>query len=99
MRGVPRQDAEVAVACRRESSTWICDVSVLETGSQTSHQVSVSDEELARYSRGSGDVEALVEASFRFMLEREPKESILRRFALSDIERYFPEFGDAIRRD
>lgn len=35
---------------------------------------------------------ALVEASFRFLLDREPKESILSRFDLSVIERYFPEY-------
>jgi hypothetical protein len=29
---------------------------------------------------------------FDFLLEREPKESILARFDVSDIGRYFPEF-------
>ena len=32
----------------------------------------------------------LVNASFRFLLEREPKESILGHFAVSDIERFLP---------
>jgi hypothetical protein len=31
-------------------------------------------------------------AAFRFLLEREPKESILARFDVSVIARYFPEF-------
>ena len=44
------------------------------------------------------DVERLVEASFRFLLERESKESILRRFDLSVIRRYFPEFPEEIER-
>jgi hypothetical protein len=36
--------------------------------------------------------EQCVEAAFRFLLDREPKESILARFDLSSIARYFPEF-------
>jgi hypothetical protein len=36
--------------------------------------------------------EALIEASFAFLLEREPKEAILARFELPVIERYFPEY-------
>ena len=31
-------------------------------------------------------------AAFRFLLDREPKESILRRFDVAVISRYFPEF-------
>jgi len=33
-----------------------------------------------------------VRESFRFLLEREPKESILREFDLSVIKRYFPDY-------
>jgi hypothetical protein len=35
--------------------------------------------------------ERLVEESFRFLLERESKESILQNFALPVIEQYFPD--------
>lgn len=38
----------------------------------------------------------LVEASFAFLLEREPKESILREFDLTVIGRYFPEYEQEI---
>ncbi len=34
-----------------------------------------------------------VERAFAFLLEREPKESILREFDMTTISRYFPEFG------
>lgn len=34
----------------------------------------------------------VVEAAFRFLLDREPKEAILGRFDVTDISRYFPEF-------
>lgn len=36
--------------------------------------------------------DVVIEASFRFLLEREPRESILRQFDLMTIARYFPEF-------
>jgi hypothetical protein len=36
--------------------------------------------------------ERCLEAAFRFLLDREPKESILSRFDVTVISRYFPEF-------
>lgn len=36
--------------------------------------------------------EDLIEAAFRFLLDREPKESILARFDVTVIPTYFPEF-------
>jgi len=39
-----------------------------------------------------------VRRSFEFLLEREPKESILTRFDLSLISRYFPEYEREIKR-
>ncbi|HET7520901.1 MAG TPA: hypothetical protein VFK61_05095 [Candidatus Limnocylindria bacterium] len=39
----------------------------------------------------------LVEESFRFLLEREPRESILRHFELSVISQYFPEWREAMQ--
>lgn len=38
----------------------------------------------------------LIKKSFKFLLGRESKESILRRFNLRDINRYFPEYEDEI---
>lgn len=40
--------------------------------------------------------EELVRRSFRFLLEREPKEAILQQFNLRDINRYFPEYESEI---
>jgi hypothetical protein len=47
---------------------------------------------------GAPDAEALVRASFDYLLEREPAGSILPRFELSVIARYFPGWRDEIRR-
>jgi hypothetical protein len=41
---------------------------------------------------------ACIEAAFRFLLDREPKESILGRFDVTVISRYFPEFERELRR-
>lgn len=71
-------------------------VTVTEGGSRTSHQVSVSPADAERYAPGT-PVERLLEASFAFLLEREPKESILSRFDLPVVERYFPEYPRTIR--
>ena len=40
--------------------------------------------------------EELVVASFKFLLDREPKESILKTFNLKVIETYFPDFREKI---
>jgi hypothetical protein len=71
-------------------------VVVDEGGSTTRHQVTVRPSDVERYAPGSTPA-ALVEASFEFLLEREPKESILRRFEITVIERYFREYPATIR--
>lgn len=60
------------------------------------HDVTASGEEIQRYG-GEVSPESLIEKSFEFLLEREPKESILRSFELSVIERYFPEYRKEIK--
>jgi hypothetical protein len=58
--------------------------------------VSAPAEVVQRYG-GEVEPERLIRASFEFLLEREPKESILARFELPVIERYFPEYPRVIR--
>ena len=70
-------------------------VTVDEGGSKTEHEVTVTAGDVARYAPGA-PVEALLVASFEFLLENEPKESIMRRFELPVIERYFPEYARVI---
>ena len=73
-------------------------VRIIEKGSESTHHVSLSKNDCARLTGGKADPEELVRRSFEFLLEREPKESILGRFDLSVISRYFPEFGGEILR-
>ena len=70
-------------------------VIVDESGSATSHEVTVWPSDIERYAPGATP-ERLLQASFEFLLEREPKEAILRRFELPVIERYFPEYRATI---
>lgn len=72
-------------------------VEVRDQGSATRHTVKVSTSELDRLA-GGASAERLVEESFRFLLEREPKEAILREFDISVIARYFPEYPREIGR-
>lgn len=72
-------------------------VEVSEHGSSSRHRVTVPDRDRARLG-GDASAEELLEASFRFLLEREPKESILSSFEITVIGRYFPEYPDEIRR-
>ena len=73
-------------------------VRVIDAGSETTHEVTVSANDYAKLAAGKIESEELVRKSFEFLLEREPKESILSRFDLSVISRYFPEFEREIKR-
>jgi hypothetical protein len=72
-------------------------VEVDEGTSRTVHEVTADRATVQRYGADTAP-ERLIEASFQFLLEREPKESILRSFALPVIERYFPEYPEEIRK-
>jgi hypothetical protein len=68
------------------------EVTVCEGGGETRHHVTLSREMCERLTAGGHPPERCVEAAFRFLLDREPKESILARFDVTVISRYFPEF-------
>lgn len=67
------------------------EVTVRDAGGKTCHHVTMSRQTCERLS-GDHTPERCVAAAFRFLLDREPKESILRRFDVTVIARYFPEF-------
>ncbi len=72
-------------------------VEVTEGETKSTHEVRATAADVDELGAGS-DAETLIRESFRFLLEREPKESILSRFELPVIGRYFPEYPDEIRR-
>jgi len=50
-----------------------------------------------RLTAGMHMLERCLEAAFRFLLDREPKESILGQFDVKVISSYFPEFSGSWR--
>ena len=67
-------------------------VTVRERGGESHHRVTLQKADYERLAGGKASPEALVTESFRFLLEREAKESILGSFDLTLIGRYFPEY-------
>ena len=86
--------AQITVAPREKNHSL---VTVKEGASSTTHEVSVTPEHLNRYAGQETSPANPLQASFEFLLEHEPKESILPKFELSTIERYFPEYLRQIR--
>ena len=62
------------------------------------YDVSLDDEYWQDLTGGKIAKEELIKKSFKFLLEREAKESILSRFNLRIINQYFPEFEEEIRK-
>jgi hypothetical protein len=90
--------AEIQVVKSEDGDTYRFQVVVREAMSETRHKVTLSRSDYERLAGGKASAEALVEESFRFLLEREPKESILGSFDLTVIARYFPEYERVIGR-
>jgi len=72
-------------------------VVVEDGGGSSQHQVTVTADRLKDLG-GGVSAEDLIEASFEFLLEREPKEAILSEFELSVIGRYCPDYPVDVRR-
>lgn len=68
------------------------EVVVREADGESRHCVTMSRTAFERMTAGRHSPERCLDAAFRFLLDRERKESILARFDVSVISRYFPEF-------
>jgi hypothetical protein len=73
-------------------------VTVSKAGDTSTHHVTLSREDYERWGTNDSDPTGFIRRCFEFLLEREPKESILSRFDVSVIRRYFPEFDREIQR-
>jgi hypothetical protein len=85
----------VSVAAQAER-TYL--VEVRSNGVSTSHTVEVPEGLATELGWGDESEAELVRQSFLFLLDREPANSILGRFSLDTISRYFPEYRRQIRR-
>jgi len=82
----------IEVRRTREGDPLAFDVVVREGGGETRHQVTMTRAVCERLAGGKHAPDLVIEAAFSFLLDREPKESILARFDVTVISRYFPEF-------
>ncbi len=73
-------------------------VRVTEGNSETSHVVTMKTSEYERISGKKVAPTELVHRAFEFLLARERKEQILRKFDLTIIGQYFAEFEQAMKR-
>lgn len=76
----------------REGDPQEFEVAVRDAHGESRHHVSLDRATLERIADDRCPPERCIEAAFRFLLDREPKESILHRFDVGVIPRYFPEF-------
>jgi hypothetical protein len=91
--------AEVTVIRRTEAERFPARflVTVGAGATTTRHDVALSAADFERLRGERTSPEELIRACFEFLLEREPRESILRSFDVSVIAVYFPEFERVIR--
>jgi len=91
--------AEIDVTGKKSPEGWLFEVRVQEGDTWTRHTVSLARKDYERLAPGACvEPGSLVRRSFVFLLEREPKEAILKSFDLTVISRYFPEYEGEIRR-
>jgi hypothetical protein len=89
----------IDVRCEPVGDGWRCSVAVRDGTGSTAHAVTIRAGDAVRLARDPDlvGVERLVTAVFEYLLEREPKESILSSFDLSVVGRYFPGFEHEVR--
>lgn len=90
--------AKINVETLKREDTFRFRVTISEGRSRTRHTVTFAKGDYERLSGGEVEAADLVAESFRFLLEREPKESILRSFDLTVISRYFPSYEQEIKK-
>ena len=89
----------IDVLCVPLATGWRCVVTIDEGQGTNDHEVTVATEQATHLAAATDghEVQRLVYETMAFLLEREPKESILRAFDITVVGRYFPEFEHEIR--
>ncbi len=84
----------IDVRCTTAADGWRCEVDVDDGQTAGRHVVTVASEDAERLAiaHDQAGVERLVYETFAFLLEREPRSSILGSFDLTVVSRYFPDF-------
>ena len=76
---------------------WVFEVQVTNNDSETNHEVLLKKDTWQRLKGERSNPKELIVDSFKFLLEREPKEAILGKFDLELIGKYFPEYEKEIK--
>lgn len=87
--------AKIEVKKSGDGSYEVC---VIEGKSDSSHRVTLAEEDYTRLTNRNITAEDLIRRSFEFLLEHESKESILERFDLMMISHYFPQYESEIKK-
>lgn len=87
---------EVNVTCDPRERGWTCRVRVGDDPGATEHLVEVDRETMSDLAPAAAP-DDLVRESFAFLLDHEPRESIMRSFELPIIGRFFADYADAMR--
>lgn len=77
------------------SGELIFDVIIRDARGQSRHRVTILADQAKRWAELGAEPAQCVEAVMRFLIDREPKESILSAFDTNVVRRYFPGFDDA----
>jgi hypothetical protein len=92
-RALPNDEAVMIEVTRIDDGDPLAfEILVREGKGETRHRVTMARATCERLGGGRFTPEQCLEAAFRFLLDREPKETILGRFDVMVIARYFPEF-------
>ncbi len=73
-------------------------VTIRDARGESRHRVSLDRQTLDRLAPPGTPPECLVDAAFRYLLEREPRDSILASFDIKAISLFFPAFERDIGR-
>lgn len=87
---------DIHVSQEAEDTDFVFDVAVEDRGSTSKHEVLMKKSFYADLKTDTPP-EKIVVKSFEFLLEREPKESILSSFDIEVISKYFPEYKEAVK--
>jgi hypothetical protein len=79
-------------------SGFTFDVIVRDLRGESRHRVTIEANEAERFAKLAVVPSRCVEAVMRFLLDREPKESIMNAFDMGVVRRYFPQFDEAFPR-
>lgn len=82
---------------KQTADGWEFSVKIGSEGDEIEYVVVLDKEYWKELTNDHCTPRELVKKSFKFLLDREPKESILKEFNFRDISKYFPKYEDEIR--